>query len=118
MKIQMKSGWPMKSKIFLFPTQNDDPKCDINYTTCFLGQQPPSAPRWVAKIGSLFDVMSNPSGRMCQFNAPDGCPELGGEQASTTYPLPSEPYLTEGRLGWVLSLGAAYLAGGFNMLQV
>ncbi|CAK9080588.1 unnamed protein product [Durusdinium trenchii] len=32
---------------------------------------------WVAKIGSIFDVMSDPAGRLCQFNSPDGCPENG-----------------------------------------
>ena len=59
---------------------------------------------WVAEIGSLFDVMSNPSGRMCQFNAPDGCPELG-EPSTTVYPLPSAPYFNEAHpLGiWVHS---------------
>eukprot|EP00438_Fugacium_kawagutii_P017705 Skav216320 [mRNA] locus=scaffold3892:67643:71029:- [translate_table: standard] len=55
---------------------------------------------WVAKIGSLFDIMGNPAARMCQFNAPDGCPELSdgdGSEATTTYPLPSAPYLQQGR---------------------
>lgn len=54
---------------------------------------------WVAKIGSLFDVMSNPLGRMCQFNSPDGCPEGDAQadvKASTSYPIPEPPYFNEG----------------------
>ncbi|CAK9080596.1 unnamed protein product [Durusdinium trenchii] len=50
---------------------------------------------WVAKIGSIFDVMSDPAGRLCQFNSPDGCPE-NGRKSSTSYPIPSAPYLPEG----------------------
>eukprot|EP00439_Symbiodinium_sp_Y106_P060506 s2574_g8.t4 len=31
---------------------------------------------WVAKIGSLFDLMQN-SGQLCQMKSPDGCPSSG-----------------------------------------
>mmetsp|Transcript_13295 Transcript_13295/g.25024 ORF Transcript_13295/g.25024 Transcript_13295/m.25024 type:complete len:159 (+) Transcript_13295:124-600(+) len=50
--------------------------------------EPPEV--WVAKIGSLFDLMQN-SGQLCQLKSPDGCPPRGGA-VPTSLPPPGAPY--------------------------